>query len=72
MTNLSQAGAPHGPSFDVTADAFGGIDRTTRIASGLAALVLGAFFVFGVGFAHSAALHDTAHDIRHSYGFPCH
>ena len=72
MNNLSRAGATHGPSFDVTADAFGGIDRTTRIASGLAALVLGAFFVFGVGFAHSAALHDTAHDIRHSYGFPCH
>lgn len=47
-------------------------DASTRIATGLAALVLGAFFVFGIGFAHSAAVHDTAHDVRHSYGFPCH
>ncbi|MCP3054887.1 CbtB domain-containing protein [Aurantimonas marianensis] len=45
---------------------------STRIATGLAALVLGVFFVFGIGFAHSAAVHDTAHDVRHSYGFPCH
>lgn len=47
-------------------------EAPTRIATGLAALVLGAFFVFGIGFAHSAAVHDTAHDVRHSYGFPCH
>ena len=72
MTALSHAAASNGSLPDTTVDAFGGIDARTRIATGLAALVLGAFFVFGVGFAHSAALHDTAHDIRHSYGFPCH
>ena len=72
MQTLSHAAASHGASSTIAADAFGGLDARTRIASGLAALVLGAFFVFGVGFAHSAALHDTAHDIRHSYGFPCH
>ena len=44
----------------------------TRIAGGFFALFLGAFFVWGAGFAHSAALHDTAHDVRHAFGFPCH
>ncbi|ORE91653.1 CbtB-domain containing protein [Aurantimonas sp. 22II-16-19i] len=43
-----------------------------RIATGLFALFLGAFFIFGAGFAHSQALHDTAHDVRHAFGFPCH
>ena len=28
--------------------------------------------VFGAGLANSSVLHDTAHDTRHSYGFPCH
>ncbi|GKX34768.1 MAG: cobalt transporter [Rhizobiaceae bacterium MnEN-MB40S] len=36
------------------------------------ALIVGAFFIFGAGFANSAVLHDTAHDARHAYGFPCH
>ncbi|MGQ3293784.1 MAG: CbtB domain-containing protein, partial [Shinella sp.] len=36
------------------------------------ALLLGAFLVFSAGLANSAVLHDTAHDTRHSYGFPCH
>ncbi|MBP0617297.1 CbtB domain-containing protein [Jiella mangrovi] len=44
----------------------------TRLAAGFFALFLGAFFVWGAGFAHSAALHDTAHDVRHAFGFPCH
>ena len=44
----------------------------TRIVAGLFALGLGAFFIFGVGFAHSQTLHDTAHDTRHGFGFPCH
>ncbi|NDW03775.1 CbtB domain-containing protein [Jiella pacifica] len=49
-----------------------GTASSTRVATGLFALVLGAFFVWGAGFAHSAALHDTAHDVRHAFGFPCH
>ena len=44
----------------------------SRRAAGLIALLLGGFLVFGVGLAHSSALHDAAHDTRHSYGFPCH
>ena len=47
-------------------------DAATRIGTGLFALVLGAFFVWGAGFAHAQTLHDTAHDMRHAFGFPCH
>ncbi|MEZ5828316.1 MAG: CbtB-domain containing protein [Hyphomicrobiales bacterium] len=36
------------------------------------AFVLGAFIVGGVGFSHLAAVHNAAHDYRHSMGFPCH
>lgn len=43
-----------------------------RLVAGFAALFLGAFFVWGAGFANSATLHDAAHDTRHAYGFPCH
>ncbi|UPG72425.1 CbtB-domain containing protein [Roseomonas gilardii subsp. gilardii] len=41
----------------------------------LAALLsaaLGAVLLWGVGFAHADALHNAAHDTRHSNGFPCH
>ncbi|MBW3095759.1 CbtB domain-containing protein [Pseudohoeflea coraliihabitans] len=44
----------------------------TRLQAGLAALFVGALLVFGVGLAHSSALHEAAHDTRHAYGFPCH
>lgn len=37
-----------------------------------AALLLGAFIVGGVGFSHIAAVHNAAHDYRHSMNFPCH
>ncbi len=43
-----------------------------RITVAVTALILGAFFIFGAGLANSAVLHDTAHDARHAYGFPCH
>ena len=43
-----------------------------RMIAGLLSLCIGAFLVFGAGLANSAVLHDTAHDVRHSFGFPCH
>ena len=43
----------------------------TLIAAMLAAL-LGLFLVWGVGFSPIAALHNAAHDTRHSLAFPCH
>lgn len=37
-----------------------------------AAALLGLFIVGGVGFSHIEALHNAAHDYRHSMSFPCH
>jgi len=38
----------------------------------LGVALLGAFLVGGVGFSHIMAVHNAAHDYRHSMGFPCH
>lgn len=46
---------------------------TERLSPKLAAVVaitFGAFIVFGAGFAQ--VTHETAHDSRHSFAFPCH
>ena len=48
------------------------LSASDRLVAGVLALLLGGFLVFGAGLANSAVLHDTAHDTRHSYGFPCH
>ncbi len=45
---------------------------TSRLIAIFAAALLGAFLVGGVGFSHLAAVHNAAHDYRHSMGFPCH
>jgi cobalt transporter subunit CbtB len=42
-----------------------------RLAAAIA-LALGAIVVFGAGFAAPSALHNAAHDTRHSFAFPCH
>ena len=34
--------------------------------------LMGLGMVFIAGHAQSAALHDAAHDVRHTAGFPCH
>jgi cobalt transporter subunit CbtB len=38
----------------------------------MAAILLGAFLIIGAGLAHPNALHNAAHDSRHSLAFPCH
>lgn len=43
-----------------------------RLVPALAALVLGSFLVLGAGFAQIDAVHNAAHDSRHSFAFPCH
>jgi cobalt transporter subunit CbtB len=55
------------------------IVQGTRAASGLSrwiaplcAAVLGLALVYLAGFARAEALHDGAHDSRHSASFPCH
>jgi cobalt transporter subunit CbtB len=34
--------------------------------------LLGSIILFGAGFVNAAAVHNAAHDTRHSQGFPCH
>jgi cobalt transporter subunit CbtB len=46
--------------------------RTETLVAALVALTLGAAILFTVGFAGAETLHDSAHDSRHSLGFPCH
>ena len=36
------------------------------------AVLLGAVILYGAGFVNTAAVHNAAHDIRHSQAFPCH
>lgn len=42
-----------------------------RVAAILAAL-FGLVLIWGVGFAGPSAIHNAAHDARHSIAFPCH
>lgn len=44
----------------------------SRIVAIALAALLGTLLVAGTGFAHSAAVHNAAHDTRHSLAFPCH
>lgn len=46
--------------------------RTLEILQGLAAVAFGLFVVGMVGFSHIDAVHNAAHDVRHSNAFPCH
>lgn len=43
-----------------------------RVAPILSAFLLGFVVLAGAGFASTPALHNAAHDQRHSIGFPCH
>lgn len=45
---------------------------TSALLSIVFVALIGATVVFTSGFAHSQTLHDAAHDMRHSTGFPCH
>lgn len=46
--------------------------RSTSLVQIVAVMALGLGLVFASGFAQSQTLHDAAHDMRHSTGFPCH
>jgi cobalt transporter subunit CbtB len=46
-----------------------GRDRTTV---GITSVILGVAFIYIVGFAPVSAVHNAAHDTRHSAAFPCH
>ncbi|OUS05683.1 cobalt transporter [Rhodobacterales bacterium 52_120_T64] len=44
----------------------------SNLVSIVFAAFLGLSVLFIAGFASSATLHDTAHDMRHAIGFACH
>jgi len=44
----------------------------SRLAAIAAAALLGLFVTFIAGFSPLEAVHNAAHDYRHSMGFPCH
>jgi cobalt transporter subunit CbtB len=46
--------------------------QSSRILASVAAALLGLALVYLAGFAQADALHDGAHDARHSAAFPCH
>ncbi|MBC3210084.1 MULTISPECIES: CbtB-domain containing protein [Pseudomonas] len=43
-----------------------------RLIAALLASILGAGLVYFAGFSHIEAVHNAAHDTRHSAAFPCH
>ncbi len=43
-----------------------------KILPGMSAAMLGLVLLYAAGFAETAALHNAAHDGRHSASFPCH
>jgi len=45
------------------------IPRPMQIAG---AVLLGLVILFGAAFVQTSAVHNAAHDMRHSQGFPCH
>ena len=48
------------------------VEQTSSKLPAMVALIFGAFIVLGAGFAQSSTIHDAAHDVRHSFSFPCH
>jgi cobalt transporter subunit CbtB len=45
---------------------------TQRLIAAACASILGACLVYFAGFSHIEAVHNAAHDTRHSSAFPCH
>jgi cobalt transporter subunit CbtB len=52
--------------------AIGSTGRATMVVPALLAAFIGVFLIWGVGFAEMSAVHNAAHDTRHSNAFPCH
>jgi cobalt transporter subunit CbtB len=45
---------------------------SSKAAAVFVAALLGALFVYAVGFMPAQAMHDAAHDTRHAITAPCH
>ena len=48
------------------------VSQQSRVMQLALAALLGIFIVGFVGFSHLEAVHNAAHDYRHSMAFPCH
>ena len=48
------------------------VSKSDAVSAAAAAAMLGIALLFVAGFAQPQALHDAAHDTRHSFAFPCH
>jgi cobalt transporter subunit CbtB len=59
----------HSLSTIASAPRWVGVSKVLQLA---AALFLGAVVLYGAGFVQSSPVHNAAHDMRHSQGFPCH
>jgi cobalt transporter subunit CbtB len=46
--------------------------QSQRLMAALSAAILGVCLVYFAGFSHIDAVHNAAHDTRHSAAFPCH
>ncbi|MER0237250.1 CbtB domain-containing protein [Fulvimarina sp. MAC8] len=46
--------------------------KASELVSIALAAILGIGIIWTVGMAQAASLHDAAHDVRHTTGFPCH
>ena len=46
--------------------------RSAIVKQAIIAAMLGLFLFWGVEFSNVPAIHNGAHDSRHSMGFPCH
>jgi len=57
---------------DQTRQTFVLTETQAAVIPALSAILLGAFLVLGIGFAHSDTIHNAAHDSRHAFAFPCH
>jgi cobalt transporter subunit CbtB len=60
------------PDDSTTAIATSDSRQLSRAVQITLAVLLGLVVVGGAGFAHIEAVHNAAHDYRHSMGFPCH
>jgi cobalt transporter subunit CbtB len=47
-------------------------NTASAVVQALFAMMLGVFVVGFVGFSQLDAIHNAAHDTRHSSAFPCH
>lgn len=44
----------------------------TKLLQLAGAFFLGVVILYGTGFVQTTVVHNAAHDMRHSQGFPCH